>query len=191
VTYQQSEAVANLARRVERERLLRGWSAGDLQRRLEEVGCSVPKNRLTRLENGTGGGVDLDLLMGLRKVFGLHSIADLLVPVPLLDDREAARLVESIMDSVEALHQAAESVWDGIRQLVGPERHELSEESRRLAMEKFARAVEEFHFVGDPGLTRRLQHFVVSLIGGGVGEALDRAGAPVDWLGPEDQNGRS
>jgi transcriptional regulator with XRE-family HTH domain len=108
---------ATVARRVERERRLRGLSYEGLAAAMTNVGCPIQGSAIFRIEKGDPPRrVTVNELMALAIVFET-SIEDLLTPVEILDERQLKDLLERVLtaweDMVEAgtrLHALADQV---------------------------------------------------------------------------------
>lgn len=74
------DAERNVAEQVQFERELRGWSTGELARRLTEAGCPISQSAIWRIENGEPRRkISVDELIGFSVVFD-KKVENLLKP---------------------------------------------------------------------------------------------------------------
>jgi hypothetical protein len=72
---------SNVADHVELERERRGWSTGELAKRVTEAGCPISQSAIWRIEKGNPRRkISVDELVAFGRVFGM-SVDDLLLPV--------------------------------------------------------------------------------------------------------------
>ncbi|MEU0369077.1 helix-turn-helix transcriptional regulator [Streptomyces sp. NPDC006283] len=96
---------ANVAAHVKYERELRGWSTGELARRVSDAGCPVSQSAIWRIENGEPRRkISVDELIAFSRVFG-RSIDDLL-KAPRTEFPEAV-----VQDYVEHWLRSETTVW--------------------------------------------------------------------------------
>lgn len=145
MTYQEA-GESNLAKRVARERQARGWSAGDVQQRLAEVDCTIPRNAVLRIEQGQRS-VHVDELLGFSRAFGL-TVADLLTPVELLGQQDAERIASAVQESMRAIIASCRSLEDALQQL--RKLHEAEPEAGEYLLNLLAAPVHKSWASGDP-----------------------------------------
>lgn len=97
----------NLARRIERERTARGWSYEALAAQMRAAGCEITKAALYSIERGKPPRrITVDELMAFAEVFADGDVAELLIPIELLEKRVAQQLIDKLAASVRLERQA-------------------------------------------------------------------------------------
>lgn len=111
----------SLAQRIRAERERRGWTYEALASRMEAVGCPIQPSAIYKVEKGKPRRrVTVDEFVALANVFELE-LADLLLPIELVSDREARRLLDRYLHAEEAMEEAAQSAreaFEALRALV-------------------------------------------------------------------------
>lgn len=105
----------NLARRLAQLRAREGWTAGDVQRALAAVGCEVPRNAASRIEQGTRQ-VTVDELVAFSQIYG-KSVEDLLTPVELVGHETAKRIASRIERHMAAFLDATYRLGEALNGL--------------------------------------------------------------------------
>lgn len=101
----------NLARRIAHEREQRGMSYAGLADRMTRSGMPMQKATIFKIEEGDPPRrITVDELVGFASVFGID-VSDLLVPVELVHEREAARLLKSARAGASTVVAAAQDMY--------------------------------------------------------------------------------
>lgn len=89
----------SLARRIRAERERRDWTYEALAKRMEGVGCPIQPSAIFKIEKGKPRRrVTVDEFVALANVFALD-LTDLLLPLELVNDREARRLLDEYIEA--------------------------------------------------------------------------------------------
>lgn len=101
------EGETNLARRIQRERNLRGWSYETLASKMTEAGCPIQGSAIYKVEKGgeKRRRVTVDELIALAQVFDV-TVENLLTPVEVLRTQRGQEVLKEIEAGEEKLHDA-------------------------------------------------------------------------------------
>ncbi len=99
--------------RVGRERERKGWSLGELARRVTEAGAPMQHQAIWQIENRTPPRrISLSEAIAFCKVFGLADVAELGEPPEELAHNLATQMGKSFNDWVASLENLAEQIRD-------------------------------------------------------------------------------
>lgn len=118
----------NLAERIRRERRQRRWSYEALAQEMTRVGCPISKAALYSIEQDPPRRITVDELVAFSEVFGFD-IANLLTPIPLLNQKHAHELIDLLSAARREVRQNIADLMQGLFEVehIADVNEELSE----------------------------------------------------------------